>query len=170
MVRIIVAGSREFNNYKMLNEVLSGYVSGIEKDDITIISGRATGADALGEKFAADHDIKCEMFPADWENNGQDAGFIRNTQMAEFAIKDGNTGVLFAFWDGKSNGTRDMITKSIERGMDVHIIVYVPDTNNVQELLFETDTLDNDYFKKLDGTAEDNHTKDNESSDDSSND
>jgi hypothetical protein len=63
-----------------------------------------------------------------------------------------------------------MITKSIERGMDVHIIVYVPDTNNVQELLFETDTLDNDYFKKLDGTAEDNHTKDNESSDDSSND
>jgi hypothetical protein len=177
MVRIIVAGSREFNNYKMLNEVLSGYVSGIEKDDITIISGRATGADTLGEKFAAEHNIKCEMFPADWEKYGKEAGFIRNGEMAKFAIEDGSHGVLFAFWDGRSNGTKDMINKATANDIEKHIIVYKVNDKDEQELLFETDTLDMGFFENLEKIkeamnppTEDLDSEKEESSDDSSND
>ena len=156
MFRIIVAGSREFRNFEMLNEVLEGYIDKMNKDTITIVSGCAKGADELGEVFAGNHKLNLEKFPADWQKYGTEAGFIRNTQMARFATENGSHGVLFAFWNGKSNGTKDMINKAKLNDMEVHIIVYEekgPEPND-QVLLFETDTLDMDYFKKLEEIKE----------------
>lgn len=149
MFRIIVAGSREFNNFEMLNEVLEGYISKMNKDSITIVSGRAKGADTLGEVFAENHGLNLAKFPADWEKYGNEAGFIRNGEMAKFATENGSHGVLFAFWDGKSNGTRDMINKATMNDIEKHIIVYKVNDKDEQELLFETDTLDMEFFKNL---------------------
>lgn len=154
MIRIIVAGSREFNNYELLNEVLEGFIDKMNKDSITIVSGRAKGADTLGEVFAENHNLKCEKFPADWEKYGKEAGFIRNGEMAKYASEEGHHGVLFAFWDGRSNGTKDMINKATTNDIEKHIIVYKENENGDQELLFETDTLDMDYFKKLEEVKE----------------
>ena len=38
MFRIIVAGTRDFNNFEMLNEILEGYIDKMNKDSITIVS------------------------------------------------------------------------------------------------------------------------------------
>jgi len=146
--RIIVAGTREFNNYELLNEVLEGYINKMNKNNITIVSGKARGADTLGEVFAQNHGLKVAEFPADWQKYGPEAGFIRNGEMAKYAVEDGSYGVLFAFWNGISNGTKDMINKAIMHDIEKHIIVYKNNDKNEQELLFETDTLDMDYFKE----------------------
>lgn len=55
-------------------------------------------------------------YTADWKGEGRAAGPIRNAKMAE----DGD--VLLAFWDGKSRGTLDMITKMTQVGKPTHII------------------------------------------------
>lgn len=75
---------------------------------LEIISGTARGADKLGEQFAEKYDLKVIRFPADWDNKGKAAGYIRNKEMAVYSSKDKELGVLVAFWNG-SKGTKHMI-------------------------------------------------------------
>lgn len=119
MVRIIIAGSRDFNSYKKLEQTMDRYLELIT-DDVEIICGGARGADSLGEIYAQLHNIKCVKFPADWDTYGKSAGYRRNIQMAEYAAE--KTGVLFAFWDGKSKGTAHMIRIANDHRMEVHVI------------------------------------------------
>ena len=119
--RIIVAGSRNFVDYGKLEASLNEIINGI-RETVTIISGGARGADSLGERYAIDHDLSLVRFPADWKTKGRAAGVIRNREMAEYAVRDGATGILVAFWDGESRGTKNMINKAVSKGMEVRII------------------------------------------------
>ena len=66
-------------------------------DRIRIISGTARGADKLGEQYAKIAHYELSKFPADWDGLGKRAGYIRNAEMAKFAVEDGNYGVLISF-------------------------------------------------------------------------
>lgn len=124
--RIIIAGSRNFTDYKMLvsaaDTVLAELGSPVEA--IQIVSGGAVGADQLGERYAKQHGYRCMRFPADWNKYGRRAGYLRNLQMAEHAISDNSHGVLIAFWDGESKGTGHMINIARTHGLDIHIVNY----------------------------------------------
>lgn len=100
MKRIVVAGSRNFNDYEYLRSKLDQI---IWKEGDTIISGGANGADKLGERYAREHNIKLEVYPANWDQYGKRAGYMRNKQMAEVCTH----GVVF--WDGESKGSAHMI-------------------------------------------------------------
>ena len=78
-----------------------------DKSEVEIVSGRAVGADRLGERYAEEHDLNCIKFEAKWFELGRRAGIVRNGQMAEYASEDYN-GTLFAFWNGMSKGTKNM--------------------------------------------------------------
>lgn len=129
-MRIIIAGSRDFNDYNLLKinvtEVLNNFfLSGLihaDLQDVKIISGNARGADKLGERFAKDNNIGCQLFPANWEAYGKSAGYKRNMEMAIYARKD--NGVLIAFWDGKSKGTEHMINIARNEKIKVFVIDY----------------------------------------------
>lgn len=115
--RVIVAGSRDFNNYELLKQKCDSLLSQKRlTHSIVIVSGTARGADRLGERYARERGYRVERFPADWYRDGIAAGPIRNTQMATHAD------ALVAFWDGKSRGTRDMIEKAKERNLLVRIV------------------------------------------------
>lgn len=120
MYRVIVAGSRNFNDYKLLRKTLSEYLSDIDRDQIEIISGGAKGADTLGEMFARRNDLKLTRFPADWDTYGKSAGFRRNAEMAKYAAEE--QGMVFAFWDGQSKGTKHMIELGKNVGLSVYVI------------------------------------------------
>lgn len=115
--RIIVAGGRDFDDEKILSDKLSRYPGMLWSD---LVNGMCkTGADALARKYAKQRCMKVHEFPADWDSSyGKKAGVIRNGAMAEFAD------VLIAFWDGKSKGTRDMINKALQGGLEVHVYRY----------------------------------------------
>lgn len=131
LYRVIIAGGRDFDDYYLVEDnvmewILDTYLSDHYEDGkciIEFISGKAKGADALGEKFAKKHNYKITFFPADWNTYGKAAGPIRNRQMAEYTAQ-ANVGVLFAFWDGKSRGTKNMIDTAKKLGLDVHVINY----------------------------------------------
>lgn len=117
-LKLIIAGSREFNDYKTLQlgtdwflyEILG---QGFAPDMVEIVSGTALGADRLGERYAIDNGFGIKRFPANWTMHGKSAGFKRNRQMAIYAD------ALIAFPLGKSSGTRDMIKQARGLGLTV---------------------------------------------------
>lgn len=50
--RVIIAGCRDFTDYELLKEKCDYYLQNQQPEDIIIVSGHASGADALGEKYA----------------------------------------------------------------------------------------------------------------------
>ena len=91
-------------------------------DKIRIVSGAARGADRLGEQYAKVTGYEVSKFPADWDRLVKRAGYVRNAEMAKFAAADKNYGVLVAFWDGKSRGTKHMIDLAEKYGLEIHIV------------------------------------------------
>lgn len=83
-IRIIIAGSRNFDDYDFLQWKLNTLIQNLKQDDIEIVSGTAKGADRLGERFAREHSLPVKQFPANWDT-GKGAGIIRNTEMAKYA-------------------------------------------------------------------------------------
>lgn len=122
MIRVIVAGSRDFNDFSLVEKSLMSYFkeNQLHRADIEIISGTARGADRLGEIFANKYGLKLTKFPADWDYYGKSAGYVRNEQMAKYASKE--NGVLFAFWNGTSKGTKHMIDLANKYNLKIRTI------------------------------------------------
>ena len=115
--KVIIAGGRDFQDYNLLKEKCDSILSSV-KDDIMIVSGCATGADSLGEKYAAENDYIIAYFQANWNLYGRGAGMVRNREMAEYGD------ALIAFHDGQSKGTANMIKIAKEKGLKVRVINY----------------------------------------------
>lgn len=114
--KVVVAGSRTFNDYEFLKEKLNKALS--KKENVTIISGGARGADYLGEKYAKEYNLDLIICPADWDKHGKGAGYIRNKEMV--AMADG----VVVFWDGISKGTKHTMELSNSRGIPLKVYKY----------------------------------------------
>jgi len=132
-VRVIIAGGRDFCNWKLpdgsldtkrnttaqqrafrhISTLLMGNYSNVE-----IVSGAALGADRVGENFARGNGVGLRIFPANWTTHGNYAGPIRNEEMGDYATH------LIAFWDGYSRGTKHMIDYARKMGLMVRVIRY----------------------------------------------
>ena len=125
-LRVIIAGSRDFNDYELLKKsAIEIITKKTMLPDLTrIVSGGARGADTLGERFANEMGLEISRFIPDWDELGKRAGYVRNAEMAKFAVEDDNDGMLIAFWDGKSRGTKHMIDLANKYGLEVHVVNY----------------------------------------------
>lgn len=117
--RVIVAGSRNFNDYDFLEESINQIIG--NKSNVCIISGAARGADMLGEKYAEKYNLKLKRFLARWDKYGNAAGYKRNIEMLDYATQPMNEAMLIAFWDGISKGTKHMINSAKRKGIEVKI-------------------------------------------------
>lgn len=115
MFRVIIAGSRSFSDYPLLCEKMDRLLSNVS-EPIAVVCGKARGADTLGEQYAQEHGYEVHYFPADWGQHGRSAGCRRNIQMAK------NADALVAFWDGRSMGTKHMISVARSRGLKVRVV------------------------------------------------
>lgn len=126
-LRVIIAGSRDFGDFpKLMNSCIDILHEISDQNDdldkIRIVSGTARGADILGEQYAKISGYEVSRFPADWDGLGKRAGYVRNAEMAKYAVADESYGVLIAFWDGKSKGTKHMIDLAEKNGLEVHVV------------------------------------------------
>ena len=123
-LRIIIAGSRDFGDYELLKKsAIEIITKKTMLPDLTrIISGGARGADTLGERFANEMGLEISRFIPDWDGLGKRAGYVRNAEMAKFAVEDNNDGMLIAFWDGQSRGTKHMIDLAKRYGLEIHVV------------------------------------------------
>lgn len=115
-MKIIIAGSRDFNDYERLRDYCDYLLQ--NKDNIEIVSGAARGADELGERYAVERGYPITRFFPNWNKYRKSAGYIRNEDMAEYAD------ALIVFWNGKSKGTKHMIDITRNNDLELRIFHY----------------------------------------------
>jgi hypothetical protein len=119
-MRVIIAGSRSITSMNTLLAAIERCPFSLEITEV--VSGDANGPDTLGVQWASSNQITVSHFPAKWQDFGKRAGFKRNAEMAEYAD------ALIALWDGKSNGTRDMIAQMKRKGKQTFVFPCYPVT------------------------------------------
>ena len=117
---IAIVGSRSFDSFehfKAMDEFIWEKVGSIDR--ITgVVSGGAYGADSLGKAWAETYKIHCTEFLPDWKMYRKAAGMIRNESIVKAAD------VVFAFWDGKSKGTRSSMKLAKQYGKVLYIYTF----------------------------------------------
>lgn len=116
MIKVIIAGTRDFSDYSLVKDKLDLLKSSVGQFEV--VSGGARGADSLGERYANENDLSLKIFPAEWDKYGKSAGYRRNEQMAQYAD------ACIVFWDGESKGTEHMINLAREYGLKLSIVKY----------------------------------------------
>ena len=120
-MKLIVAGGRDFKDYYLLKETLDNFQK--EYGNIAeVVSGGARGSDKLGEQYANENNIPVKRFVPDWKGLGRKAGHIRNRQMGDYTKE--HNGMLVAFWDKQSRGTKGMIDYATKIGLKSVVVHY----------------------------------------------
>lgn len=115
--RILITGSRTWTDTEYIRQVFTSLNETIDQD-ITLVSGHCPkGADMLGEKIALELGWDVELHPADWNQHGRKAGFIRNQKMV-----DSQPDKLVAFIHNKSKGAA--MTVQIAKKVNLPIVVH----------------------------------------------
>ena len=100
--RVLIAGTRTFDDYELLKNELNKLKEELDLPISEVVSGKAKGADALGERWAKENNIKVIEFPAEWDKYGKKAGYLRNTEMGKYCDR----GIIFT---NGSKGSEMMI-------------------------------------------------------------
>lgn len=98
-MRLGVIGSRKFTNYTQMAKYLDKKV-----DVKKIISGGSDGADQLAKEYAQNQNIPFESYPLDKE------AIVKNSD------------IVVAFWDGKSEGTQDVLRIAKRAGKRIEVV------------------------------------------------
>lgn len=116
MMKMIIAGSRHFDDYSKLVSVVDGVLErlGTPVKDVILVCGCCPrGADVLAVRLAGARGWSIEKYPAEWDRYGRAAGPIRNRQMAAVA----DVCVLFPCKGKENRGTKDMCQAARSKGV-----------------------------------------------------
>lgn len=102
-MKVVIAGSRTINPTVEEIELALKDVLITE-----VVSGGAYGVDSAGEDFARKNNISIKRFIPDWSKHGKRAGPLRNASMAAYGD------ILLLIWDGKSAGSKSMLSSMMK--------------------------------------------------------
>lgn len=101
-MRILITGSRDWDDPVTIHRAIFRelYETKTPGYEAVLIHGACpTGADALADVYGTRIGMHVIRHPADWEQYGKRAGFLRNAEMVE-----GGADVCLAFIKNKSRG------------------------------------------------------------------
>ena len=113
-MKTAIIGTRTFENYDQLCQIIGN----LENKPTEIISGGASGADGLAERYAKENDLPLTIHLPNWKDHGKAAGPIRNQVIVEKCEQ------LVAFWDGQSKGTNHTIKTAQAKGKNTKVVNY----------------------------------------------
>jgi hypothetical protein len=108
--RIAIVGSRGYLRGDLVERCVAALPAGS-----IVVSGGARGVDSFAEEAARRRGLEVRVFRADWDRLGAKAGPIRNSELVANADR------VVAFWDGKSRGTLDTVSKALAAGLPVEV-------------------------------------------------
>lgn len=111
-MKVIIAGSRD---YWPTTKEIDFWLNVAQLRVTEVVSGKASGVDTMGEKWAKEKQLPVKEFPAKWKQQGFAAGPLRNQEMAEYAD------ACIAIPDRKSKGTWNMVANMKLRGKPVFV-------------------------------------------------
>lgn len=118
MLTILVSGSRDWHDetviYGALDEIctLWGVTSA---NDVLVVHGACpTGADHIADMWAKYRGVRTETYPADWQQYGKRAGYLRNKDMV-----DRGADVALVFNKNNSKGTSMLRDLAVNAGINI---------------------------------------------------
>lgn len=115
----LIVGSRGYTDYASFKAKCDALLA--DKTDIEIVSGGASGTDAMAERYARELGYSLQIFPAEWSRYGKRAGYVRNREMHAYISTFPERGVI-AFWDGHSKGTAQSFALAKEFGNPIKVV------------------------------------------------
>ncbi len=106
-MKAAVIGSRDIS-IKNLGDFLP-------EDVDEIVSGGARGVDKCAKDFAVKNGIKFTEFLPEYKRYGKSAPLKRNDKIIKYAD------IVYAFWNGRSPGTKYVIDKCNKSGKEIRI-------------------------------------------------
>ncbi len=116
MIKVIVAGSRDFKDFELLKSKLDFYLKRYSPSQVEIVSGTARGADRMGELYALVRQFKLKKFPAQWDVYGKSAGYRRNEVMAKYSTH------CVVFIVNNSKGSSHMIDLAKKHKLNLRVV------------------------------------------------
>lgn len=113
-MKTIIAGSRSIEFETTIEYLSELKLLGVEITEV--VSGTARGVDSHGEWWANRWGIPIKQFPANWDEYGKRAGYLRNQEMADYADQ------LICIWDYQSKGTKHMIDIAKKKGIPIFLM------------------------------------------------
>jgi hypothetical protein len=80
-VRILVTGSRDWNDEAPVRAALTDATAGRPGPHVVVHGACPTGGDAIADRIAAELGLTVERHPARWRHYGRSAGYRRNAAM-----------------------------------------------------------------------------------------
>jgi len=120
--RILVTGSRDWiNEAGMASSLKAAANNNVYGFPVVLVHGTARGADRMAAAIAHQWGWKVEAHPAQWENYGKRAGFVRNAEMVKLGAD-----ICVAFIRNNSKGAT-MCAEIAEKANIPTVRVYVND-------------------------------------------
>lgn len=107
--RLLITGSRTWENEDVMRKLLVKIYDQVKDRDPILVHGTAPGADQMASLIWLDLGGAVEPHPADWEQYGKQAGFVRNQQMVDLGAN-----LVIAFIRDNSRGA-SMTARIAER-------------------------------------------------------
>lgn len=114
-LKVAVVGSRRASGYSV-----EQIISHLPPATSELVSGGAAGIDTMAEEAAKRLDLPIKIFYPDYQVNGRLAPLIRNSQIVEYAD------FVLAFWDHKSRGTANTLSRCVQANKPFRIISLNP--------------------------------------------
>lgn len=116
-MKLLVAGSRDWDNIKVLHTWISHWTKHV--NDVTLIEGGCRGADRLARDYGLAQGWEIHTFLPKYDQHGKRATHIRNQAMV-----DENPDLVLIFWRNRSAGTKSTITKAFQAGLFTRVCYY----------------------------------------------
>ncbi len=106
-MKVAIIGSRSL--------VVNNLEKYLPADTTEVVSGGAIGIDRCARSYAQRNGLKLTEFLPDYKTYGKYAPLKRNLDIIDYAD------VVYAFWDGTSNGTSFVIDNCRKKGKKVRV-------------------------------------------------
>ena len=113
MRTILICGGRDYRDWDAFRLAIRTVLKAVDGEELRIVHGGATGADAMAAKWAEEHGCECVAYEADWRREGRSAGPRRNQRM----LDNEHVSLVVAFPGGR--GTADMVRRAEAKGIQV---------------------------------------------------
>lgn len=115
-MRLAIVGCRHFVDYDLFCHHVDTWLQQHQPQHLVIITGDATGADAMAQRYADEHGLELMVHIAQWKLFGPSAGPKRNQWIVDDATH------YLAFPSKVSRGTWDTIRRAQKKQLPGSVI------------------------------------------------